>query len=355
MADKTEAPSARRLEEARKEGQVVRSQELNSAMILLMGGLLLQGPGKNIVTAVQTLITQSIVELPGTEITEKWLFQTAYSLVVEIMPALGILMVGLLMGGVTVTLVQTRFLWAGKRIGFDFKRVNPVSGLKRIFSLRGLVELLKALLKIVIVTWVAYGYLKGHIFDIINLSQMDFASSAQQFASLSLGLATQVGAVYIIIAVADYAYQRWDLYRNLKMSKEELKEEYRRSEGDPMLKGRIRQEMRRMARNRMMANVPKATVVITNPTHLAIAIEYHDGMGAPRVLAKGAMHVAERIVALAKENSIPIVQNIPLARAIYKTIDIDQEISSDLYKAVAEVLAYVYRLRGHYSPKQRPL
>jgi len=139
------------------------------------------------------------------------------------------------------------------------------------------------------------------------------------------------------------------------MTKEEVKEEYRRSEGDPLLKGRIRAEMRRMARSRMMSNVPKATVVITTPTHLAIAGQYSEGMGAPKVVAKGAMRVAERIVAIARENSIPVVQNVSLARAIYKTIDIDQEISPDLYKAVAEVLAYVYRLRGRYSVSQRPM
>ena len=142
--------------------------------------------------------------------------------------------------------------------------------------------------------------------------------------------------------------------RNLRMTKEEVKEELKRSEGDPLLKGRIRGEMRRLARSRMMANVPKATVIVTNPTHLAIAIQYQDGMGAPKVLAKGAMRVAERIVQIAKEHSIPIVQNIPLARAIYKAINIDQQISPDLYMAMAEVLAYVYRLRGRYSTRHKP-
>ncbi len=354
MADKTEAPSQRRLEDARKEGQVVRSQELNSALILLAGAFLLRGPGKQLYQVTQSVIAQLFTSLPQVEITQAWLKQTIYSIVMQFLPPLGIFMVGMLLIGVTATLAQTRFLWANKRIGFDFKRVNPLNGLKRIFSTRGLIELVKALLKLLVIGWIAYSFVKKNIPTIIDLSQMSFLGSAGQFANLAVSLMLNVGEAYLIIAVADYAYQRWDLMRNLRMSKEEVKEEMKRSEGDPFLKNRIRGEMRRLARSRMMANVPKATVIVTNPTHLAIALEYHDGMGAPKVLAKGAMRVAERIVAIAKEHSIPIVQNIPLARAIYKSIDIDQQISPDLYMAMAEVLAYVYRLRGRYATNRKP-
>jgi flagellar biosynthetic protein FlhB len=185
------------------------------------------------------------------------------------------------------------------------------------------------------------------------LSQYDLGSATSVFFETGISLAMRVGSIYLILAVADYAYQRWDLMRNLRMSKDEIKEEYKQSEGDPFMKSRIRSQMRRMARSRMMSNVPKATVVVTNPTHLAIAIEYRDGMNAPRVLAKGAHHTAERIVAVARKNNIPVVQNIPLARAIYKRIDIDKEIPPDLYLAMAEVLAYVYRIRGKYAFAQR--
>ncbi len=166
------------------------------------------------------------------------------------------------------------------------------------------------------------------------------------FADLSISLLMRIGGMYLVLAVADYAYQRWELYKNLKMSKDDIKQEMKRAEGDPMLKNRVRSMQRQIARGRMMANVPKATVVITNPTHLAVAIEYQEGMKAPKVLAKGPFRVAERIVKIAKENHIPVVQNIPLARAIYKNINIGQEISPDLYLAMAEVLAYIYKLRG---------
>jgi len=239
-------------------------------------------------------------------------------------------------------------LWAGKKIGFDFQRLNPLEGFKRIFSPRGLIELLRSLLKLGWVSWIAYSFLRSNFFELMSFTQYDLGTAVSKFTEMTLSLTMRVGGMYLILAAADYAYQRWDLYKNLRMSKEEIKEESKRSEGDTMLKNRVRNMQRQMARGRMMSNVPKATVVITNPTHLAIAIEYQDGMKAPKVLAKGPYRVAERIVKIAKENRIPVVQNIPLARGIYYTTEIGQEISPDLYLAMAEVLAYVYKLRGKF-------
>ncbi len=354
MSNKTEAPTPRRIEEARKEGQVARSQELNTAVILLAAAFLLRGPGKEINTSFSTLITQSLAQIPTAELTEKWLLQWLYSVGSQVLPPLGVMLFVLMFTAVAVTMGQTRFLWVGKKIGFDFKRLNPLSGFKRIFSLRGLVEIVRALFKLLVVGWVAYSYLRGHIEDLGVLLQTDFRSALNLFVDLSVNLMLRVGAVYLVLAAADYAYQRWDWLRSLRMTKEEIKEEYKRSEGDPFLKSRIRAQQRRIARNRMMAKVPKATVVVTNPTHLAIAIEYHEGMNAPRVIAKGALRVAEKIVSIAREHHIPIVQNIPLARAMYKTIEVDQEISPDLYLAMAEVLAYVYRLRGQRTAQPHP-
>jgi len=203
------------------------------------------------------------------------------------------------------------------------------------------------------VSWIAYSFLRSRFFELASFTQFDLNVAIDSFVEICVSLAIRVGSMYLVLAVADYAYQRWELYKNLRMSKDDIKQEMKRSEGDPMLKSRIRGMQRRMARGRMMANVPKATVVITNPTHLAIAIEYHEGMKAPKVLAKGPYHVAQKIVQIAKENRIPVVQNIPLARAIYKTIEIGQEISPDLYLAMAEILAYVYKIRGKtaFAPK----
>jgi flagellar biosynthesis protein FlhB len=272
--------------------------------------------------------------------------QTAFTFGGKILPSFAFLLVGLMLTGIAITMGQTQFLWAGKKIGFDFKRLNPLEGFKRIFSAKGLIELLRSLLKLGWVSWVAYSFLRAHYYELFSFPQYDLSTAVTTFINLSFSLILRIGGMYLILAVADYAYQRWDLYKHLRMSKEEIKEENKRSEGDPMLKSRVRGMQRQMARGRMMANVPKATVVITNPTHLAVAIEYQEGMKAPKVLAKGPYRVAERIVKIAKENHIPVIQNIPLARAIYKTIEIGQEISPDLYLAMAEVLAYVYKLRG---------
>jgi flagellar biosynthetic protein FlhB len=346
MPDKTEAPTSNRLQEAREEGQVVRSQELISAVVILMSAFLLQGPGKQLAMAFQELIANVIAELPGVNLSVEWLRETIFTFALQILPSFSLILFGLLLSGMAVTLGQTQFLWAGKKIGFDFKRVNPLEGFKRIFSSRGFFELLRSLLKLGWVSWAAYGFLRSRFIEMISFNQFDFNTAVSKFAGMCVSLALRVGGMYLVLAVADYAYQRWDLYKNLKMSKDEIKQEHKRSEGDPLLKSRMRSLQRQMARGRMMANVAKATVVVTNPTHLAIAIEYQEGMKAPKVLAKGPYRVAERIVKIAKENHIPVVQNIPLARAIYKTVDIGQEISPDLYLAMAEILAYVYKLRG---------
>jgi flagellar biosynthetic protein FlhB len=351
MADKTEAPTSYRLQEARKDGQVVRSQELNTAVIILMSVFLLRGHGKQLGSAFRDVLTTTLTDVSHVDLSVEWLRGTAFAFAGLILPPFLFLLVGLMLTGVVITMGQTQFLWAGKKIGFDFKRLNPLEGFKRIFSKHGLIELLRSLLKLGWVSWVAYGFLRSHYYELFSYPQYDMNTAVNLFADLALSLIIRIGGMYLVLAIADYAYQRWDLYKNLRMSKEEIKEEMKRSEGDPMLKNRVRSMQRQMARGRMMANVHKATVVITNPTHLACAIEYQDGMKAPKLIAKGPYRVAERIVKIAKENRIPVVQNIPLARAIYKTINIGQEISPELYMAMAEVLAYVYKLRGKFATR----
>ncbi len=354
MADKTEAPTPRRLEEAREEGNVVRSIELNAAAIMLVSALLVGGPGRDLALGFKDLVVDALAELPKAQLNQSWLQQAGMNYASRLAAPFLTFLVGLLAAGVVVTLAQTRFLWTGKNLGFKFNRLNPLNGFKRIFSGRGLVELLKSLLKIAVIGYVSYSYLTSHTAAISGLVQLDLKSGVGSFFELALGLMLQVGEVYIVLAVADYAYQRFTLMRSLRMSKEEVREEIKRSEGDPALKARIRGQMRRMARQRMMSQVPKATVVVTNPTHLAVAIQYEEGMHAPKVLAKGAALVAERIKAIARENHIPLVENVAVARAIYKAIDIDQEISPDLYTAMAEILAYVYRLQGRTARAAQP-
>jgi flagellar biosynthesis protein FlhB len=347
MSDKTEAPTPRRKEEAREEGRVARSIELNSAVILLLGPYLLMGPGKTLFNWIKQYMIDTINGLSTRELTGIGVRDIFYSSGLGVLPRLGLLLAAILLTGLAVTFAQTNFLWANKRKRFDFDRINPLKGIKRIFSAQGLVELAKALLKLGLIGLVTYSFLKSKIQDILWLGNVDFASGVRSWIDLATSLAVRVGVTYLVIAVADYAYQRYRFTKSIKMSKEEVKEDYKRSEGDPILKNRIRSQQRAMARKRMMSNVPKATVVITNPTHLAIAIEYNaKKMSAPKVLAKGAFEVAQRIVNVAREHNIPVVQNIPLARALFKAVDVDQQVPPDLYIAVAEVLAYIYRLKG---------
>ena len=287
MADKTEAPTPHRIQEARDEGQVVRSQELITAVVIISGAFLLRGPGKQLGLDFQALIIETIASLPTIVLTVESLRGIFFNFGSTLLPPLGLFMFGLLLTGIVFTLGQTEFLWAGKKIGFDFKRVNPLEGFKRIFSTHGLIELLRSLLKLSWVSWIAYSFLRTRFSELASLTQFDLGTSVDTFVEICVSLAIRVGSMYLVLAVADYAYQRWELYKNLRMSKDDIKQEMKRSEGDPMLKSRIRGMQRRMARGRMMSNVSKATVVITNPTHLAVAIEYHEGMKAPKVLAKG--------------------------------------------------------------------
>jgi len=348
MSERTESPTGRRISDARAEGRVARSQELNAALALMVGVMLLRGPGQGMVDAFRSLLANSLVGLPTGDFTEASLYTLLSASLSPVIPGLGMILFGLLATGVIANVAQTGFLWASKKVGVDLSRLNPLPGIKRIFSGQGLMELFRALLKLALVGWIVYSFLRSRVWQLLELGQMDLNSGIQNWVGLAGDLAMRIAQSYLLLAAADYAYQRWRYMKSMRMTKEEVKEEMKQQEGDPFLKGRIRSQQRRMARMRMMANVKKADVVIINPTHLAVAIQYDpQTMRAPRVLAKGAHLIAARIVELAKSSDIPVIQNIPLARAIYKTVEIDQEIPPELYIAMAELLSHVYKIRGH--------
>ncbi|MBI9047893.1 MAG: flagellar biosynthesis protein FlhB [Anaerolineaceae bacterium] len=349
MADKTEDPTPRKLREARERGQVARSIELNSALILLIVGVwIIPGPGSLLVKSLQSIIVSTISKIkPGmlvVEVTTTWLQQEYLgSLVILVLPLIEIL-VGIMVISVVANYMQTGLYIPSKRKFVDPDRVNPLRGIKRLFSLNGVVNLLKSTLKLVVVALVAYQFLVGKMDQIVLLSTMELKSGLSSWIGMATGLITRVGVSYFILAVADYIYQRWDYMRNLRMSKQDIMDEVKQTEGDPFVRGRIRQQQRRMAQMRMMANVPKSDVVVVNPTHLAIAIKYDEKENkAPVVLAKGADLVAARIIDIAKENNIEVVQNIPVARALYKSVEIEQEIPPEMYMAMAEILSFVFK------------
>ncbi len=348
MSDRTEDPTPRKLEEARKEGQVVKSVELNAAASLLVGYWLLGGPGKQLATDLQGVMASSFTNMPKNMTdSQLWLNQLMVSDVLRIAGDLLLFVAGMALAGAIVTVAQTGPLFAQKRIGLDFNKVNPLTGFKRMFSSQGLMEFLKALIKLLVIGWIAYDYLRNKATDLMVLGQMSFTAGIGSWMQFAGELISRVGGAYLVVAFADYFYQRQTYMKSMKMSKEEIKEENRKSEGDPIIKNRIRNQQRRFARMRMMSNVKKADVVITNPTHLALAIQYDQAtMKAPMVLAKGADHLAAQIIKVARENNVTVVQNIPLARGLYKIVEIEQEIPAEFYVAIAEVLAYVYQAKG---------
>lgn len=253
------------------------------------------------------------------------------------------------MVGVASSLLQTGFVFATQPLTPDLSRLNPLAGLRRLVSLRSLVEMVKAGLKLVVVGWVAFVVLRDRATDMMGLLGGDLRATAAVPFWAVFDLALRVGLIFLALAVFDFVYQRWEQEKRLRMTREELREELKRTEGDPLIRSRIRQRQRALASRRMMAAVPRATVVIINPVHVAVALEYRpEVMAAPRVTAKGQRLIAERIKEIAREYKVPIVENPPLAQALFQAVEIGQAIPGALYQAVAEVLAFIYRLRGRF-------
>ncbi len=354
MSEKSEAPTPRRLQEARERGQIARSFELNAAAALIGGIWLLQGPGKQLTENLGNLLRTTMTDLSMEELTDVWLQSTLIRDFSLILLPLGEIVLGLLVIGLAVSLGQTGFGWSSKRPFFDFSRLNPINGIKRLFSPQGLVEVVKSLLKLIVVGWPVYSYISANMVQILTLAQMDLSSGISTFVNIAASIMWRVAGAYVVLAVADYIYQVWNFRRGLRMSKQEILDEFKRSEGDPFLRGRIRAQQRRIARMRMMSKVPKADVVVTNPTHFAVAISYNqEKMEAPQVVAKGSFELAKKIVEVAKENKVPVVENVALARGLYQNVDVDGAVPPDLYVLMAEVLAFVYRQRGS-SPQPAP-
>lgn len=346
---RTEQPTPRRREQAREKGSVARSQDLNSSVLLLGAALTLSAFGAGMISGLGEILKRlvsrsgqtSFEDFEVANLIRGELFATAK----VILPFLATIMViGLL---VNVTQVGFRISW--KAAAPKWERLNPITGFQRFFSVRALVELGKSLLKLLFVGLALYFTLRSASLEAPWLYYMHTDQILGEMGRMLNDLFFAAAMALLAIGIADFAYQRWDHEQSLKMTKEEVKEEAKQQEGDPKVKGKIRELMIRSSLKRMMKSVPEADVVITNPVHLAVAIKYDRAQSsAPIVVAKGARKVAERIKEIAAENGVPIVENKPLARALFKSVDIGFEIPIDLYKAVAEILAYVYRLKNKF-------
>ncbi|MGZ3792753.1 MAG: flagellar biosynthesis protein FlhB [Bdellovibrio sp.] len=343
--EKTEQATDARREEFRKQGNVAHTKELGSAVILLAaaGGVYALGRFffKNLFDIFNYSFGLNMVTLIRSgNFTDAMRF-SAEKGVILIAPVMGI--AGVL--GVATTIMQTGFLQVEDALSPKFDKLNPIDGFKRVFSLRAVVEAVKSLLKMAAVGIVLYFLLRGEVKQIPYMLTFSLEQILAYLGSVLVKLLGGVGGVMLVLALADYFYQRWDLEKKMMMTKQEVKEEHKQREGDPMIKSRIRRIQREMASKRMMSEIPKADVVITNPTHIAVVLKYTDNLPAPQIVAMGADHVAEKIKEVARQNNIPIVENKPLARTIFKTLKIGQVIPRELFVAVAEVLSYVYRLR----------
>ncbi|MBR1805149.1 MAG: flagellar biosynthesis protein FlhB [Selenomonadaceae bacterium] len=342
--DKTEEPTAKKRSDARKKGQVARSQELNAAFVLLIGFLTLRVLWEYIYDNIAQY-TIYIYSHLAQSVTIEGLMELFIGIMIVLVKTVMPIMFAILAIGLAVNLYQVGFMITTEQLEFNLDKLNPINGFGRFFSKRALVELFKSIFKIIVIGYFLYLYLKDQIPLLPQFLFFDLPQSLATAADIIFTMAFQVIGVIMLMAAADYAYQKWQMTQDLKMSKQEVKDEYKQTEGDPQIKGKIRQKQRQMAMQRMMSEVPKADVIVTNPTHLAIALRYSKGMVAPLVVAKGQDIVAERIKQIAREHHIMIVENKAVARALYQAVEVGGVVPAELYQAVAEILAYVYRIK----------
>jgi len=348
MADdmeKTEEPTQRRIEDARKEGNVPKSQDMSAFIVLLVGSVVLIFYLKYVTFYMEDFF-RYYVSFIGVELTKNMIFGILLKSLMYILIVLAPIVIALIIAGILANVGQFGFLFTIKPIIPNFEKINPIKGLKNLFSLKKVVEGIKITLKVFISflvgAWLFFKFLQ----ELPKLELMHFFEQLKWFEDKAVIIIFSMLGVFLVFAILDFAYQRYSYKKSLRMSKQEIKDELKQTEGNPEVKAKIRQIQREMAKKRMMAEVPKADVVITNPTHYAVAIRYDKTKDeAPRVIAKGVDKVALKIKEIAREHNIMIVENPSLARELYKKVDIDEVIPPELYKAVAEVLAFVYRAK----------
>ncbi len=346
--ERTEAATAKRLEQAREKGDIPRSREMATCVLLLVGGMAVWLFGEalaqklnHIMIAVFAFDRQQVFDV---RVMFDRLVEPGIELLTTVLPILGLM----LFAALASPILLGGWLFTSQALTPKFERLNPLSGIKRMFSVNALVELLKALVKTMLVGMVAWYVIRGQLDEVLSLSRETLKAGMQHMTILLWTSFVSIVAALIFIAMIDVPYQLWSYARKLRMTKEQVRQEHKESEGDPHIKAKIRAIQRALARRRMMAEVPTADVVVTNPTHFAVALKYAEGtMSAPKVIAKGADSVALKIREIAEEHKVPILEIPPLARALHHHTEIGDEIPEALYTAVAEVLAYVFQLRTY--------
>jgi flagellar biosynthetic protein FlhB len=344
-SERTEDPTQKRLDEALERGDVVKSQEVSTWFVIGGGTVMLAAFSSSMSGGLSTTFRGFIANSYQIPVDGRGLIEIAGRVEREVMAAVALPLTVLVFAAIAGNMIQHRLVWSADSLKPKFSKISPMAGWKRLFSFQALANLAKGLVKIGVLGAVMVALLWPQRFRLEGLVQTDILGTLLLTRSLSLDILTAVVAILFLVAAADYLFQYRQWFQRQKMSVREMKEEFKQTEGDPLIKGKIRQLRQARMRKRMMAAVPKASVIITNPTHYAIALQYDRGMDAPVCLAKGVDAVALKIREVAGEHAIPIVENPPLARALYATVDVDETIPPEHYKAVAEIIGYVMKLR----------
>lgn len=345
--EKTEPATEKRREEARESGNVVKSQDLETVLVLLVAFLAMKFYSYEIFGILGNYMRFHLGSSLNTELTFHNTIQILNGFLFVFIKCLAPFLVLIPVTAITVNIAQVGFLLTFDPLAPDLNRLNPVNGIENIFSWRTFGELVKSVFKILVVSYIPYSTMVDQMPTMLRFMQLEPMPAMIFLLKLLFTMILKILIILLILAVGDYFFQYWRFEENLKMSKEEIKEEYKQREGDPKVKAKIRERQRRIATGRMMAEVPKATVVVTNPTHIAVALQYTEvDSTAPRVVAMGTGLIAQKIKEIAKEHKVPIIENKPLAQNLHKMVDVGDVIPEDLYQAVAVILAKVYQMRA---------
>ncbi|MGE5390562.1 MAG: flagellar biosynthesis protein FlhB [Deltaproteobacteria bacterium] len=342
--EKTEQATPRRREDARKKGQVFKSADLNSAVILITGSVLLYLTMASMIDILRSFTSLYILDRTMQDFSVQYaselLLEVIYIMARMLLPIL----VGTFIAAFAISYLQVGAVISSEALTPKLERINPIEGFKRIFSRRALMELVKSLFKVGITGYIVYTVIKKYYYLFPRFLDMELTATCKAFGAVVFEMAIKVGVCFVILGLIDYIYQWFEYEKSLKMSKHEVKQEYKQAEGDPLIKSRQKQIQREFAMKRMMSEVPKADVVITNPTHFAVALKYEfEAMDAPVVVARGQDFVALRIKEIARQNNVTIVEDPPLARTLYYSTDLGDAIPEELYQSIAEILAFIYK------------
>lgn len=345
--EKTEKATPKKRQDEREKGKVAKSQDVNTALLLLFAFIILAVFGSFMKEHMTGLYKQAFTEYIHWDITTHSMMQIITEVFIQLTKIVAPIMVICVVIAFAANLLQIGFLFTTEPLNFDLKKIDPIQGAKRIFSIRALVELLKSLFKIVFIGLITFTIIWLNKDEMMMLSLKSVQSAVAFFGRTTIVMGISATLALLFLSIFDYMYQRYDYEKNIRMSKQDIKDEHKNIEGDPLIKSKIKEKQRQIAMRRMMSEVPTADVVITNPTHYAVALKYdEDKESAPFVVATGKDELALKIIEIAKAHDVVTIENRPLARSLYQTLDIGDLIPEQFYQAVAEVLAYVYRLEN---------